>query len=95
MREAIIGICALLDLYIEGFYIDSWSISSTTTTLSLILSLFYSLCVGVITIPVLVHVFYGATSLLASAGIKLCYACIKLSKIVGIVFEIYALFRSS
>jgi hypothetical protein len=50
---------------------------------------------GVITILVLVLVFYGASNLLASIRIKLGYACIKLSKIVGIMFEIYALFRSS
>jgi hypothetical protein len=89
-----------MGLYIGGFSsllrVDFFS---NNNNLSLILSLFYflasSLCVGVITIPVLVLVFYGATSLLASTGIKLCYAHIKLSKIVGIVFEIYALFRSS
>jgi hypothetical protein len=69
------------------FRVDFRSNRHSFISLSLLFLLASSLCVEVITTPVLVLVFYGATSLLASIGMKLCYARIKLSKIVGIVLK--------
>jgi hypothetical protein len=79
------------DLTRYGFKVGSSSTAAYSLTLSLFFSSFYTLVQETSLYRLCIYLF-GAISLLVYAELKLFYACIRLSRFVGILMGICAMF---